>query len=445
MRGPGGVREVAALAWPLALGMVSFTVMGVTDTLLMGRVSTAAQAGVGLAVVLTFTVLAFYRGLASGAQSIISAADGADDRRRVARGGGAALLVGAAGGLLAGLSLALVWRAMAPWASDDAEVLHHADAFIGCRAWLLPVDGVAVGLMTALQGRGDTRARMWASMAGNLVNVVGDLLFIFGWGPVPAMGAAGAALATGLGSATMAVVYAARFHRLFGRPTRPTWEVLRSTLTIGLPAGVQFSLGTLSFTAMNLALAQVGAAHLAASQIVVNVVSISFLPGFGLGEAAGILVGRYLGARRPRTADRAMRSARRVSVWVMGGFSVLFAFFGDTLALAFTKDPEVIALAEPLFLLAAGFQMMDAVVMTHLSALRGAGDTRYTLVVTTACAWGLTVPAAIVLGIWLQWGAVGAWLGLLVEIAVLALLTTRRVGGLRAGRVGRLEVLLGEA
>ena len=81
----------------------------------------------------------------------------------------------------------------------------------------------------------------------------------------------------------------------------------------------------------------------------------------------------------------------------------------------------------------------------HLCALRGAGDVRFTLVVTLACAWGLLVPCALGLGLGLGWGAAGAWVGLLIEVSVLALITSRRVRGLAEGRVGRLDLLLGAA
>jgi MATE family multidrug resistance protein len=94
-------------------------------------------------------------------------------------------------------------------------------------------------------------------------------------------------------------------------------------------------------------------------------------------------------------------------------------------------------------LFAAAFQVFDAMAMVHLCALRSAGDTRFTLLLTTVAAWGITVPAALGLGMVLGWGATGAWLGLTVEVIVLALVSGWRVGGLRSGRVGRLDLLLG--
>lgn len=436
---------MAAMAWPLAVGLISFTVMGVVDTLLMGQVSTEAQAGVGLANALVFTFASLFRGLATGAQSLVAAADGAGDRVRVERAGGAALLIGVGSGLVAALALEGVRLLALPTFVPEAPVLDAAQDYLAVRVWGMPLDLLCFGLMSALQGLGDTRARMWASIVGNVVNVGLDLVLIFGIGPVPAMGAVGAGVATVAGTLAMLVIYAVRYQRLFGRPRRPTREVVESAVTLGLPAGAQMMLGSLAWTVMNLTLARIGAAHLAASQIVINVVSVSFLPGFGLGEAGGVLVGRYLGAGRPRTAARAVRSARRLALYVMGAFGVVFVVAAEPIAAAFNPDPEVVRLAVQLLWFAAAFQLFDAVAMTHLCALRSAGDTRFTLVLTTTAAWGVTVPLTLLLGLGLGWGAPGAWLGMTLEIALLALLTGQRVEGLRSGRVGRTDLLLGRA
>lgn len=432
------------MAWPLAVGMLSFTFMSVVDTLLMGHVGTAAQAGVGLGGTLVFACMAFFRGLTSGAQSVVAAADGAGDGARVRRAGGAALLLGLLSGLAAATVLALVYEPLLTLAVREEAVAESCRRYVGVRLFGLPFALLAFGALSALQGLGDTRARMWVSLAGNVLNVVLDLVLIFGVGPIPALGEEGAALSTVLGSALMAALYLGCYLRRLGRPVRPTLEVLRSTAVLGLPAGTQGLLGVGAMTIMALVLARAGAAQLAASEIVINIVSFSFLPGFGVGEAGGVLVGRYLGARRPESAARALGSARTLALVLMGACALGFALGGEALAGLFSRDPEVVRLAGFLLLMAAGFQLFDALCMVHLCALRAAGDTRFTLVVTTFTGWGLLVPLTLGLGLTLGWGAKGAWLGLIAETAVLAALTAWRVRGIASGRVGRLDLLLGE-
>jgi MATE family multidrug resistance protein len=443
MRGAGGKKEVAVLAWPLAVGMLSFTVMGVTDTILMGQVGTQSQAGVGLGTIMIFFVVAFFRGVTSGAQGLVSAADGAGDGDRVLRAAGAALMIGLITGFLATVFGLLVASWVLPLLSDESVVVSAAGDYLTVRAWALPISVVSFGMMSVLQGLGDTKIRMWASIAGNGVNILFDFVFIFGWGPIPAMGATGAALATVLGLATMCALYAWRFRRVVGRPLMPTREVLRSTVEIGLPAGAQAGLGSLAFATMTAVLAKVGSAHLAANQIALNVISVSFLPGYGLGEAAGVLAGRYLGAGKPRTAARAIKSARGIALVVMGLCGVVFWLAGAAIVGVFTKDHNVQVIAESLLICAALFQLFDAIVMVNLCALRNIGDTRFTFLATAIAAWLIMLPLTYFLGVRMGFGATGAWCGMIFEMAVLAVLTGRRVAGVRTGQVGRLDLLLG--
>lgn len=440
----GGRDEVARMAWPLSVGMLSFTLMGLVDTLLMGQVGTIAQAGVGLGAVAVFSLSGFFRGFAGGAQALVAAGDGAGDRRRVRRAGTVAAIYGLVGGtVLAGLVWLVGTYALGPLA-DDPAVVEAAAPYVQIRALAMPLSVGSWGLMTALQGLGDTRTRMWASLAGNAVNIGLDLLLIFGWGPIPAMGAAGAAWATNAGELASFAIFALVWRRRFGRPVRPSREVLASAASIGLPAGLQWAQGGFAFAVMTLVLARVGAAHVAASQIVINVMSLSFLPGYALSEAAGVLVGRYLGAGRTAAAARAMRSARRLAWLLMGTCGVIFVAFGGEIATLFTRDPAVHGLVVQLLMVAAAIQLFDAAAMVQLNGLRGAGDTRFTLAVTALASWGLLVPLSVAFGLGLGWGAPGAWLGLLADVACLALVTGWRASGVIRGRVGRLDLLLGD-
>ena len=443
MRGPGGKREVASMAWPLAIGMLSYTLMGLVDTLLMGRVSTPAQAGVGLATTLMWIAISFFRGLASGSQSVVAAADGKGDGGRVQRAASAGVLIGGGSGVLAAAMVAaIVGIALHPLVGDP-QISGPTERYIGVRIWGLPLEMIGFGYLAGLQGLGDTKARMWVSLAGNGCNALLDMVLIFGVGPIPALGERGAALATVFSAALMAVLYGRRYRHRIGRLVRPDREVIKSAVELGLPSAMQGLLGVIAFAPMNLIMARAGAVHLAVTEIVLQIASVSFLPGFGVSEAGGVLVGRYLGGGKPRTAARTVRSARVLALVLMGACGLVFATAGDQIASVFSQDPEVVNIAGQLMLFAAAFQMLDAVAMVHLCALRSAGDTRFTLLVTSLASWCVTVPAALILGLYLGWGAPGAWLGLTVEIGLLAVITGWRVSGIRRGRVGRLDLLLG--
>lgn len=441
---PGGAREVARMAWPLALGLLSYTLMGVVDTLLMGHVGTTAQAGVAVASMTVIVFISLFRGISSGAQALVAAADGAGDDRRILAAGAAGILAALLYGGVAALVLRFVVAPNLELLLGDPEVARSARRYVEIRAFAVPLSVVCFGLLAGLQGKGDTKAQMWAGGLGNAVNAVVGALLVFGAGPVPALAEAGAALATIAGAAVMLGVYVLRYRRTVGAWLTPRLEVVRSMLSIGLPAGVQNLLGVGSMFVMNVALARAGEQELAASQIVLQIASLSFLPGAGIGEAGGVLVGRYLGAGQPAAAGRALASARLLAIGLMSMWSVVFVVQGAAIASLFSSDAAVVAVAARLLLFAAAFQVFDAVAIVHLCALRSAGDTRFTLAVTTLGAWLIQVPATVGLGLHLGWGASGAWLGLTIEILLIAVLTAVRVGRLRTGDIARLDLLLGE-
>ncbi|MFN3200178.1 MAG: MATE family efflux transporter [Bradymonadia bacterium] len=440
--GEGGAHEVSQLAWPLAVGLISYTLMGVTDTLLMAQVGTVPLAGVGLGFIFSLSAVAFFRGLVSGVQSVVAGAFGDDNTQRVREAGSASVLIGVISGVLASLLLWLLLPVL-PAMADGEGVADVAFDYASIRVYGLPFAVVGFSLVAALQGLGDTRTRMWVSLAGNVVNIVLDLILIFGWGPIPPMGAEGAAWATVIGSGVMMALYAWRFRARFGPWIRPTRAVIQDTIALGLPSGGQAVLEMSAFSVVQIIVAHAGAAHLAASQIALNIISLSFLPGFGIGEAGGVLVSRYLGASRRPVAMRAISSARSLALGVMGIMALIFLFGGHFIVSQFSDDPEVVSIAADLLILAAAFQIFDALAMVHLCALRGAGDTRFTLALASSVSWGITVPLTWALALWMGWGAPGAWLGLTLEFVVVSWLSAVRLRGLASGRVGRVDLLVG--
>ncbi len=441
----GGKREVAHMAWPMVVGMLSFTVMGVMDMLFMGGVGTEAQAGVGLATTLFFMFLSFFMGLAGGPGSIVSAADGAKDTLRIRRGGGAGILFGLAGGLITVLLLYVSYRPLLSLMGVEPAIASKTVQYLQARLWGTPFNLISFGLLSAIQGLGDTRTRMWAGLAMNLTNLILNSLLVFGFGPIEPMGAAGAGLATAGSSVVVFLIYARRYLILFGKPILPSREVFWSAFNLGIPTAFQRLFGVAAFTLVSLIVARMGATQLAASEIVLSIISVSFLPGFGIGESAGVLVGRYLGAGKSQVAGRALASARWLAMAFMGACGIVFAVFGEQLAFLFSRDTEVLTLAGNLLLFAAVFQLFDAVGTVHLCAMRGAGDNRFSMILTTVTSWGLFLGGTLLFGVWMDLGVYGMYLALTGEILVLALVSAFRVRGIATGRVGRLDLLLGQA
>jgi MATE family multidrug resistance protein len=424
----GSVKEVVRLAWPIVVSMLSYTAMGVTDTLFVGWVGKTELGAVGLATMAVFLVNAFALGVLEGVKVVSAQAAGAKDARTAEASAWQGTLLSlplGAGVIALGLLHEPIFRLMG--GTDGVRAL-AGDYFI-IRVFSAPFWYVTMALSNAFQGMGDTRTPMRINLLANGLNIVLDPVFIFGWGPVPAMGVKGAALATvlacAIGMAYTLKLYAGRYG------FRPCYDrrIMRSIVRLGWPMGVRFALDVGAWTAFTALLARMGEDELAANQIVINIIKLSFLPGWGISEAACILTGNYTGARDWAGVRRSFAAAAKVAVCFMAFCGLLFFIAPEVFLVCFQRDPEVLRIGRQLLWVAAVFQVFDAVAMVAVGALNGTGDTRYTMVVSVGASWFVLMPVAYLLGVVLEMGALGAWLGITTNILVVAVILVNRFRG----------------
>ncbi len=424
-----GAREVMGLAWPVIVQMLSFNAMLLADAIFVGRLGTGPLAAVGLAGTAFFLLRAFGNGLLGGVRVATSQAVGAEDHDTARRMGFQGLYLA----LAVGLPVALAGPLGPPlFALMGAEpgLGGLASEYFSVLVWGAPFGCMNMALSAWFQGRGDTKTPMWCSVTANLLNIGLNPLFIFGFGPVPAMGVAGAALATTASRVTNSVLMLYLAGReLKGANPKPDLALLREVWRLGSPIGTQWLLDVGSYAVFASMLAMVGEAHLAAHVVVVRIICISFLPGYAIGEAAGVLVGQAVGARRPQLARQAWFTATWLATVIMVGCGGLFVAVPDQLLSIFKVEPEVAAIGRQLLYVAAAFQVFDAVATVANGALTGAGDTRFVMFVSVVSAWFVKVPIGWVLAIHFGLGALGAWLGLFGEILFFAALVLWRVRG----------------
>jgi len=192
-------------------------------------------------------------------------------------------------------------------------------------------------------------------------------------------------------------------------------------LRTSAPIGGQWLLDMTTFAIFGSIIARMGDVSMAASQAMLQLLSLSFMQAVAISIAAGTLVGRYIGARDLEAAERSYRSAQRLGLGVAALVAILFVSAPEALLAIFTRDPRVLELARPLLTLGAFFQVIDAVGIVASGCLRGAGDTRWPFLVQATLAWALRLPAVYIAAIWLQGGVFGAWIGELVFLFVLSL------------------------
>jgi MATE family multidrug resistance protein len=405
--------ELVRLAWPIAVSMLSYSVMTLVDTLFAGRLGATALGAVGFGGVVTFTVLCFGIGLLRAANVLVSQAVGAGRRDRVRSYVGAALLLAVAVGGAMTLVGQLVARLL-PSLVDGSAAVRLAQRYVAIRLVAAPLILVGFAIREIRFGLGDSRSPMRTALIANAAHIPlnGTLIFTAG------LGVTGAAISTVIAQAFEAAMLLAVQRRdglgmrAFGR--RDVLDIWNTGIPMALEA--LFNVG--SFSVLVTLVARVSDTDLAAHQVANQTALFALLPMMAVGEAAGVLAGQAVGAGE----DGLVRRVARIAVLTGSAYGLLcsttYVLFGPWIAGTLTHDPRVSAIAVRLLWIAAGWQCFGALYMVGAAVLRGTGDVRFATIAMVVIAWVVTPPFAVLLGIHFGLGAVGGWLALLGEWAI---------------------------
>jgi multidrug resistance protein, MATE family len=428
-------RELFQLAWPIAAAMLGETAIGLVDTKLVGGLGAAALGGVGLATTLMFLAYSLTFGGMRGVKVRVAHAIGEGHPERGFAYARAGLVMGAAFGVL----VLLVCRDVSPLLvrlGTAPEIVPYARDFLAAVTLGAPATCALSALIQHRQGTGDSRTPMIVGIAGNSFNALFAWALIYGRFGLPALGVRGGGYATAttemleLGVMIALLLRDERRARergeLGAKPPLPFGTALREVSDLGLPTGIQFTAETLAFAAFTVVLGSIGKEEIAAHQIALNVIRVSFLPGVAVAEAASVLVGQALGRRRLDHADASVHSGLRLAVGFMAACGLVFALFGGLIARFFSSDPLVVANARMLLFVAAVFQVLDAVSIVLRGALRGAKDVRAVMVIGVLVVWTFVPTSAFLLGKHCGFGALGGWIGFIGETTVGAVFFWRR-------------------
>jgi multidrug resistance protein, MATE family len=429
------LQQLVRLAVPLGLMQMGHSLMGAVDTAVVGRTGAVQLAGVGLGNGLFFTVAFFGIGLMMGADPLISQAMGAGDAVRARRLYWQASYTALLASLVLSLPCLLTMKLLRPFGIAE-DVARTTSSFMAFR-----IPGLAPILLfyagrSYLQAVGRERWLLYVTLAANVVNLLGDLLFVFGgaglpaWtGPVrhvPAMGAGGSALVTStttlLEFLVLAVVVSRvplpmgtvrGLHRLLPR------DVLH-IIRVGTPIGLHFCAEVGLFGLASFLAGRFGAASLAAHQVALSYGSLTFTFAAGLGNAGSVRVGYAVGALDTPLARRAGFLAFKLGAGFMAAMALVFLLFPGQLVALMTDSKEVARLAIPLMGITALFQVSDGIQGVGAGVLRGAGDTHFTFVANVVGHWLIGLPVALLLGFGAHLGVFGVWWGLAAGLSAVA-------------------------
>jgi MATE family multidrug resistance protein len=322
----GLTRQIALLAGPLVLQNLSQTLLGVVDTYFVSRISTEALASVGLSSVMFFAVLMLFRGAANSTVVFVGRAHGSGDADRIGVAVWRSLNMIVWLSLLVSVLPALFGELMSVVApSDSPAVREMGTSYLQIRAFEIPLVMFSAVVWGFLVGRGDSRTPMILAWVTVLSNIFLDWVLVLGNLGAPALGVDGAAYATlianGINAAmSAAILWSASNRREFstGRAKLASRAELKAVLKVGLPMGAGDFIGIASFSAFFALIARLGTDILAANQIVLQFLSVSFTFGVAVSMATSSLVSQNLGAKQPEVAERVTYRAIGLAMVGMG-------------------------------------------------------------------------------------------------------------------------------
>jgi putative MATE family efflux protein len=416
---------IVGLATPIVLASLSQTLMGLVDTLMVGRLGEAALAAVGVSTLLFSATAMSIKSVDVAVQTYTAhrVGEGRDGEvgAVLATAVGLTFAVGTVFMLVGLLRPDALMRLVAV----DETMLDLGTEYLRWRyAGMLPLL-LYFQLKGMFDGIGWTRIGMVTGIGMNVLNAVLNWVLIFGKLGAPALGVVGAAVASTLSTATAALVILGcalwprvrkRFRILRRDSIQP--QLLRPFLALGWPPALQTLGIVLLFLIFYWILGRISVIAVAAGNVVMRIAALSFMPGIGVGAAVQTLVGQSLGRGDRRGARRAAWGGVGVSVAFMGAFGLVFLLAPGALIRAFSASADLEAAGVPILRVMGLVQVVDAVGLTLAGALRGAGATRAVMLVDLVTGFGLLPPLTYVFGIVLGGGLLGAWWALLTWFTV---------------------------
>lgn len=409
------------------IGSLGQILVGVVDSLMVGRLGDVPLAAISYANSLLAIPLVFGIGVAYGLTPLVANADAQGKIRKASRLFKNGMVVN----ILLGVLIVAVLFGLRPFMDqfdqDPAVVSEAIPYFTIVALSFFPLQ-IFFNYKQFTEGLSDTKAAMRLSLVANGLNILLNWIFIFGKFGIEPMGMVGAAYATLISRILMMALMIWWVHTkakykeymaIFW-DTKLKWTEMRAVLAIGVPSGLQYIFEVGAFAASSLIIGSIDYIEQAAHQIAISLASVSYMAASGFGAAATVRVGNQLGRKDYKTLKIAATTVFEMVILFMALAGIIYLFGRDFLPSLFTDETEVIEIAATLLIVTTLFQISDGVQVTALGALRGLSDVRMPTIITFISYWVICIPLGYILGKNFEMGAMGVWIGLAVGLTISA-------------------------
>ncbi len=413
---------VLTLALPVMAEQALGTLTQIVDMAMVGRLGPESIAAIGVSMQPFGLVMALFAAISVGNTALVARFIGAREHDNASRTLAQSLLIAVVFAGLIAVGGYLFTEQIVSIMKPEPDVLALAISYV---RYMIPgFFFMLSGMMItgSLRGAGDTKTPMKVNMLVNLINPVLNYLLIYGKFGFPAMGVRGAALATTLARSTGGCIFLylvlsgkriIRIERDYIRAF--DWPLIKRMLNIGVPAAIEQLITRSGQMLYARTVSGLGTISYAAHQVAINAEAISYMPGFGFATAATTLVGQNLGAKKPEQATRSGWEAWKLGSLLMGSMGVVLFLAPGLLMRIYTDDPEVIRQGITCLRIAAFSQIPMGTSFIFSGALRGAGDTRFMLFVSTASVWIVRLGLSLILINQFDLALAGAWIAMALD------------------------------
>lgn len=421
-------KSIFMLAIPMILEMLMESIFALVDIIYVSQVSVNAVATVGLTESVLTLVYALAIGLSMAATAVVA--------RRIGEKNVVGANQAAAQVVILGVFISICISCFGIFYSKEIlQMMGGEPALIeegfGYTKIILGgnITVVLLFLINAVfRGAGNASIAMWTLILSNGLNIILDPIFIFGFGPIPAYGVEGAAIATTTGRGVAVLAQLIILFKGVGKikivltDITIRLKVMYNLIKVSLGGIGQFLIGTSSWVFLMRMMAEFGSEVLAGYTIAIRIMMFTLMPAWGLSNAAATLVGQNLGAQQPERAEKAVWKTGKYAAVFMGLVSIIYIFLAPTFLSWFSDNPIVIKNgALCLQIIAAGY-LFYGYGMVVIQSFNGAGDTKTPTYINFVCFWIFQLPLAYLTAIYLDFGPVGVFSSITLAEVLIAII-----------------------
>ena len=418
------VKKVVQIAWPAVLESFFVAFVGLVDSFMVSTLGSAAVASVGLTTQPKFVGLAMFFAVNVSVSALVARRKGEQNREGANKIFITALAFIIVAAVIISAILVCFASQIIQFCGSEPETHDGAVAYFRIIMGGMIFNCIQMGINAAQRGSGNTKITMRTNLVSNTVNVIFNYLLIQGNFGFPALGIQGAAIATVLGTIVACIMSILSVCKkdtfvsmlyIVQEQLKPTIEAFKNLVKVGYSVFAEQILLRVGFMMTSLMAAAQGTDAMAAHQVGMNIMGLSFSFGDGLQATAVALIGYSLGAKDPELAKKYGSICRTIGGCISVVLAVLYFVGGGLLYRLFFEEEQIVALGVDIMRVIAVIVVLQISQVIYMGCLRGAGDTLYTAIVSTISVTIMRTAGSYFFCYVMHWGIVGIWMGVVAD------------------------------